>query len=306
MKLSRRQIIASGAGAGAYLSLGAANALAPGQTGLLTKPIPSTGEPLPVIGIGTHVWSPISGGQAGDSVAATLRAFRALGGRVVETAPAYRNAATTPRQLLDSAGLADAFFVATKVHRERAAEGRQRLAGTLNAMRRPQLDLLQLPRLRASGAELAELLEWRATGRIRYLGVTASRTSQHAEVEALMRQVPLDFIQVNYSLQERAAEARLLPLARERGIAVLASRPLANGRLLRSLQATALPEWAAEFDCASWAQFFLKYAISQPAVTCALPGMTSPAHARDNMAAGYGRLPDASLRERQRQLIERV
>jgi aryl-alcohol dehydrogenase-like predicted oxidoreductase len=306
MKLTRRQMIASGAGAGAYLGLSAAHALAPAQDGLLSRPIPRTGELLPVIGVGTHVWTPLSGGQAGHAVAATLQTFRALGGRVVETAPAYRSAGATARQLLDDAGLGDAFFVTTKVHREQAAGGRERLAAAASALRRNQLDLLQLPRLRGSAAELAELLEWRAAGRIRYLGVTATRTSQHAEVEALMRRLPLDFIQVNYSLQERAAEARLLPLARDRGIAVLASRPLASGRLLRSLQATTLPAWAAEFGCASWAQFFLKYAIAAPAVTCALPGMTSPAHARDNMAAGTGRLPNAELRARQRRLIDQI
>jgi len=306
MKLTRRQIIASGAGAGAYLGLGAANALAADSRALMTKPIPRTGEQLPVIGIGTHVWSPISGGHAGGAVAATLQAFRDLGGRVVETVPAFRSAAATPRELLDNAGLGDAFFVTTKVNRERDAEGRARLAGATAALRRTRLDLLQLPRLRASDAELAQLIEWRASRRIRYLGITATRTSQHAEVEALMRRAPLDFIQVNYSLQERAAEARLLPLARERGIAVLASRPLANGRLLRSLHSKALPQWAAEFDCHSWAQFFLKYAVAEPAVTCALPGMTSPGHARDNMAAGYGRLPDARLRAQQRALIDQA
>ena len=306
MKLTRRQVIASGAGAGAYLSLGAAQALATGSAGLLTKTIPSTGEALPVIGIGTHVWTPISGGRSGGAVAATLQAFSELGGRVVETAPTYRSAAQTPGQLLAAAGLHDAFFVATKVDHERHAEGQQRLKDTLGAFNRSRMDLLQMPRLRASDAELDELAEWRANGRIRYLGVTATRTSQHAEIESLMQRAPLDFIQVNYSLQERAAEARLLPLAHERGIAVLASRPLANGRLLRSLQGTVLPSWAAQFDCQSWAQFFLKYAVAHPAVTCALPGMTSPAHARDNMAAAYGRLPDAELRARQRDLIKQA
>jgi len=306
MKLTRRHVIASGAGAGAYLGLGAAQALVAPTAGLITRPIPGTGEHLPVIGIGTHVWTPLSSGLDGSTVASTLQAFREQGGRVVETAPAYRNAERTHGELLRAAGLDDAFFVATKVDRELHAAGRERLHGALRTVRRARMDLLQMPRLRAANAELDQLLEWRASGRIRYLGVTATRTSQHAEVEALMRRAPLDFVQVNYSLQERGAEARLLPLAQERGIAVLASRPLANGRLLKTLQGSELPAWAAEFGCRSWAQFFLKYAIANPAVTCALPGMTSPTHARDNMAAAYGELPDAGLRARQREFIARA
>lgn len=299
MQLTRRQVIATGAGAGACLGLGLGSAWSAPDAQLITKRIPSSGEALPVIGIGTNRW--VSAGPASeiDGLRATLRVFRDMGGRVIDTAPSYRTSEKALGQMIGELGLDNAFFLATKVDREVQAEGIARMESSLNTLNRASMDLMQIHNMRGAAAQLDTLLKWRETGRLRYIGITTSRTSQHAEMEALMRSMPLDFVQVNYSLSDRAAEERILPLAGERNMAVLANRPMEHGRLFKAVQNSRLPEWSAEFDCKSWGQFFLKYVVSHPTVTCAIPGMTKLAHARDNMGANFGRLPDAELRAKQ-------
>ena len=306
MKLTRRQVIAAGASAGAYMAIGASNALAKEQRTVISKIIPATGEALPVIGIGTNRW--VAAGLASEmqGLRDTLQIFKDMGGRVIDTAPVYRTSEKALGQIIRQLGLDDAFFLATKVDKTEKAAGIKRMEASLEKLHRKSMDLMQIHNMRGAEAQLETLLEWRETGRIRYIGITTSRTDQHAEMEALMNSKPLDFVQVNYSLRDRAAENRLLPLALEKGIAVLANRPFAHGRLFKDVGGATPPSWAAEFDCDTWAQFFLKYVVAHPAVTCAIPGMTKLVHATDNMGANFGRLPDAQLRARQEQVLASI
>lgn len=303
MKLTRRQIIAAGASAGACISFGAASTGLASITSPITKAIPGSNERLPVIGIGTNRW--VTGGSPDEKAALrnTLKTFQRMGGRVIDTAPAYRTSEEALGKLIAELNFDEAFFLATKVDREEKRAGIERMQDSLTKLNRASMDLMQVHNLRGAHVQMENMIEWRESGRIRYLGITTSRNDQHAEMEALMRELPVDFIQVNYSLVERAAESRILPLAEEKGIAVLANIPLARGRLFNATANTKLPEWAAEFDCRSWGQFFLKYVVSHTGVTCTIPGMTRVAHAEDNMGANFGRLPDAALRKRQEQLI---
>ncbi|NND53796.1 MAG: aldo/keto reductase [Gammaproteobacteria bacterium] len=299
MKLSRRQVIAAGAGAGAYVGFGlGAAAFAAGETPI-TKLIPSSGEALPVIGIGTNRW--VAGGSPAEAQAFrdVLKVFRDGGGRVVDTAPSYRTSEEALGTAIDELGFRDAFFLATKVDRSEKQDGIARMNDSLVKLQRESMDLIQVHNLRGARVQLETLLEWRESGRIRYAGITTSRVSQHAEMEALMREYPLDFVQVNYSLQDRAAEERILPLAEEKGIATLINLPFARGKLFKAVKDQAVPDWATEFNCRSWGQFFLKYVVSHSGVTCAIPGMSKVAHAEDNMGANFGTLPDAAMRRRQ-------
>ena len=308
MKLTRREVIAAGAGAsaGALLGFSPDRLHAEDDKKIITKKISSTGEALPVIGIGTNRWVAAGSQSEISALRETLRTFRNLGGQVIDTAPAYRSSEKALGQLISELGFTNAFFLATKVDREIKAEGIARMQNSLDKLGRSSIDLMQIHNLIGAEVQLENLLQWRATGRIRYLGVTTSRVSEHAEMVALMKSMPLDFIQVNYSLAQREAEDEVLPLARERNIAVLVNRPFAQGRLFKAVQEHAVPDWATEFDCRSWGQFFLKYVVSHPAVTCAIPGMTQQAHAQDNMQANFGRLPNAALRKRQAALIAAI
>lgn len=303
MNFTRRQVIAAGAGAGALLGTGVFGSAAADTTTLVTKPIPGTNEQLPVIGIGTNRWA--AGGSPAEiqGLRDTLQGFRELGGRVIDTAPAYRTSEKVLGQLISELGFDDAFFLATKVDREEKMDGIRRMEDSLTKLNRSTMDLMQVHNLRGAETQLKTMLEWRDAGRIRYVGITTSRNDQHAEMAALMKSMPLDFIQVNYSLADRAAEDVILPLAEARGMAVLVNLPLARGRLFKATADAELPGWAAEFDCRSWGQFFLKYVVSHSGVTCAIPGMTRLAHARDNLGAAYGRLPDAAMRARQEKLL---
>lgn len=303
MKLSRRQVIAAGAGAGAYLGFGPGSAAFATNDTPITKLIPSSGEALPVIGIGTNRWVADTSPEEAQVFRNVLTVFRQNGGRVIDTAPAYRTSEEALGTIIDELGFNDAFFLATKVDRADKQDGIARMQDSLDKLNRKTMDLIQVHNLRGAKVQIETLLEWREAGRIRYAGITTSRPGQHAEMEALMQEYPLDFIQVNYSIQDRAAEERILPLAREKGIATLVNLPFARGKLFKAVQGRELPAWAGEFDCRSWGQFFLKYVVSKAGVTCAIPGMTKVAHAQDNMGANFGRLPDAELRRRQEDLM---
>jgi len=303
MKLSRRQVIAAGAGAGAYLGFGLGTAALAANESPITKLIPSSGEALPVIGIGTNRWVADASPDETQAFREVLTVFRENGGRVIDTAPSYRTSEEALGSLINELGFDNAFFLATKVDRSDKQAGIDRMNDSLGKLNRESMDLIQVHNLRSARVQLETLLEWRESGRIRYAGITTSRVSQHAEMEALRREYPLDFIQVNYSLVDRAAEDRILPLAREKGIATLVNLPFARGKLFKTVKDRPLPDWATEFNCRSWGHFFLKYVVSHSGVTCAIPGMTKVAHAQDNMGANFGRLPDAELRRRQEDLM---
>lgn len=309
MKLTRRQVIAASASAGAYLGLGMRSFAMDGGTApasantLITKSIPKSGELLPVIGLGTNRWVAAGSESAIADLRATLKAFNEMGGRVIDTAPSYRSSEKALGQLIGELGMRNAFFLATKVDRNQKEEGLARMLDSLSKLGTASVDLMQIHNLRGAEAQIETMLAWQQKGRIRYIGITTSSTSQFADMELLMKTMPLDFVQLNYSLKDQDAEERLLPLAIEKGIAVMVNRPFSRGRLFDAFKKESLPAWAADINCVSWAQFFLKYVVSHPAVTCTIPGTTKESHVRDNMGANFGRLPDKEMRQQQEALF---
>jgi aryl-alcohol dehydrogenase-like predicted oxidoreductase len=266
---------------------------------LRTRPIPSSGEQIPVVGIGTaRRYDVESTREALQPLGDVLATFSEMGGRVVDTAPSYGRAETVVGELVNEIGNRDDLFLATKVRTEGREEGIQQMETSLRRFHTDRIDLMQVHNLVDVDTQLATLREWKEAGRIRYLGVTTSFDRQYEAFEAVMREHDLDFIQVNYSLGDRAAGERILPLAADRGMAVLINLPYGRGRLFQKAGDRPLPDWAAEFDCESWGQFFLKFILGHPAVTCAIPGTAKLTYLVDNLGAAKGRLPNAELRQR--------
>jgi len=304
MTYTRREVVRMGAGAGAALFLGVPPRL-PQAAELITKVIPSSGERIPVVGIGARNYR-VGAGWAPDTVElrATLRTFHELGGRLIDTSPNYGASETIVGELLEGLGLRDDLFLATKVDRQTRAEGLARMEGSLERLRTDRFDLMQVHNLRGWAEQMPNLLEWKQDGRLRHLGVTTSSARQYEELERILRQEDLDFIQVDYAVDNRGAAERVLPLAADRGAAVLINLPFGRGRLFSRVGDRPLPEWASEFDCESWGQFFLKYVVSHPAVTVAIPGTTQSHHAVDNIGAATGRLPTPELRRRMEEFVD--
>ncbi|PYN85751.1 MAG: aldo/keto reductase [Candidatus Rokuibacteriota bacterium] len=285
------------------LRLMAAAAALPAGAGaapqMLSRPIPASGETIPVVGLGTWRVFDVGGAQAERApLRDVLKNLVELGGRVVDSSPMYGAAESVVGDLAAELAITDTLFLATKVWTSGRDAGVAQMEQSLKRLRARRLDLIQIHNLLDWRAHLKTLREWKAAGRIRYLGVTHYTSSAYDELERVLRAETLDFVQVNYSLGEREAERRILPLARDRGVAVLANRPFAEGGLFQRVRAQAVPSWAAEFDCESWAQFFLKWILADPAVTCAIPGTSRPQHLVDNLRAAAGRLPDAAMRDR--------
>ena len=302
--LTRRELITASAGAGACLGMGLSPAAAADPSRLILKPVPATGEMLPVIGIGTNKWVDDGDEDTMIRLGATLATFTDRGGRVIDTAPAYRSSESALGRLIEEQGIRNAFFLATKVDRADAVDGLMRMEQSQKKLRTNQIDLMQVHSLRGADEQMRNLQTWKELERIRYIGLTTSRSDQFAEMEQLMREYPVDFVQLNYSVIGREAEKRLLPLAQEKNIAVMVNLPFHRGKLFKAVGDRPVPGWAAEFNCESWAQFFLKFVVSHPAVTCAIPGMTKPEHAGDNMGAAYGRLPDEAERARMAKMFK--
>jgi len=296
MIISRRQLLKFGTGAGFIAVTGNWRpVLAETQTRIMTT-IPSTGEQLPAVGIGTRDFRSNANADEMLRFRQTLEVFHASGGRVIDTSPNYGEAETVIGSLLRDIGIRDDVFLATKVDREDQQQGVERMNRSFELLGGDQIDLMQVHNLRGTEAELETMKNWKAEGRFRYLGVTTHRPRQYEEMQNVMRNQPLDFIQLNYSLADRSAEKTILPLARDRGIAVLVNLPFARGALFKAVANRALPDWAAEMDAESWGQIFLKYVISYPASTLPIPGTTKPHHVKDNLGAAVGRLPDEALR----------
>lgn len=302
MGISRRTVLELGAGLGAAL-LASRHALA--QTGpLLTKTIPSTGERVPPIGIGTNRFGVGADAAARAQLRATLKLFADLGGKVIDTAAVYGTSEEVIGDLVRELGVRPNLFLASKTDLTGKTAGQAGLERSLARLRADKLDLMQVHNLANLAKELPVLRDWQAAGRVRHVGVTISTADQYAELERAIQTEKLDFVQVNYSLDDRSAGERLLPLAADKGLAVLANLPFGRGAAFDKVGGRPLPDWAAELDCASWGQFFLKYIVSHPAVTCAIPGTRREAHVLDNLGAARGRLPDAALRRRQEQLFD--
>src|SRR5215813_3018031 len=271
---------------------------------VLTRAIPSSGEKLPVIGLGT--WQAFDVDLTADNrrqLGEVLSLFVKLGGRVIDTSPMYGRAENVIGELTTALGIRDKVFLATKVWTRGKENGIKSMERSMALLRTKRIDLMQVHNLVDVETQMATLSEWKAQGRIRYLGITHYEAGAFADVEKIMRSEKLDFVQINYSLMEREAEERLLPLAREHGVAVIVNRPFGGGDLFSRTRSKPLPDWAAEIDCRSWAQFFLKWIVANPIVTCAIPATDKPGHLEDNMHGGIGRLPDAAMRRRMKELV---
>jgi aryl-alcohol dehydrogenase-like predicted oxidoreductase len=292
---SRRDFLRFALGAGT-LALTEGYSMAASMIG---RPIPRSGESLPVIGLGT--WQTFDVG--GDSSARAplrevLREFTRLGGSVIDSSPMYGSSESVTGDLAADLKLREQLFIATKVWTSGRDAGIRQMEESFRRLRAKRMDLMQVHNLVDWRTHLATLRKWKEQGKVRYIGVTHYTASAYSDLARVLASEELDFVQLNYSLAEREAERRLLPLAAERRVAVLVNRPFAGGPLFSKVRGKPLPSWAKDIGCATWAQFFLKFIISHPAVTCAIPATSKVAHLIDNMQAGVGPLPDAAARER--------
>jgi len=275
----------------------------PTAAAMLTRKIPSSGELLPVIGLGT--WQTF---DVGADVAArkpleeVMREFAALGGKLIDSSPMYGRSEEVAGDVIANLGLNKKLFIATKIWTSGKAAGIAQMEASMHKLRvdvkTAPIDLMQVHNLLDVETHLETLKAWKQQGRVRYIGVTHYTSGAYDAVAKVIAKHQVDFLQINYSVGEREAEQRLLPLAKERGIAVIVNRPFAGGELFRRLRGTPLPSWAAEIDCKSWAQLMLKFVLGHPAVTCAIPATSKVEHLRDNMGGGVGRMPDEKMRAR--------
>ncbi|MEX2527091.1 MAG: aldo/keto reductase [Gemmatimonadota bacterium] len=303
--MSRRRALQVGLGAvtAAALSPGRVAGLFHRQDVIL-KAIPSTGEQIPAVGMGTWQTFMVDNTEAELApLRQVLSTFVEMGGRVLDSSPMYDPAEEVAGRLASELGLLDDLWVATKVWTEGAAEGRAQMEQSMAELRRPNIELMQVHNLMDVETHLDTLEEWKAQGRFRYIGVTNTSLQRYPAVEAILDDPRIDFLQTNYSVGEQQAAERLLPKAMERGIGVIVARPFGGGGLFSAVRGHPLPEWAADFDCTAWSQFMLKYIISHPAVTCAIPATSNPDHMRENMGACRGRLPDAATRRRMEEVM---
>jgi aryl-alcohol dehydrogenase-like predicted oxidoreductase len=299
---SRRDVLRSGLAAAVAAALTPQQSRAAAELPLITKPIPATGERLPVVGLGTDQFR--SSERA--VIQAEIQRMLELGGTVIDTAAAYGDSEELIGEALAAQGGRDRMFVASKLTVNDVGTdtraGEESFRRSLARLQTRRIDLLQVHNLEGVEALMPVLQKWKREGQIRYIGITTSRVGQHSHMVEFMRQYPLDFVQVDYSLANRDAAANVLPLATERHIGVLANIPFGFGSVLRQAQTRRLPDWAADIDVTSWSQFLLKYVISHPAVTCAIPGSTQVAHLEENQRAGRGRLPDEATRRKMEQV----
>ena len=265
----------------------------------LKRPIPRTGEMLHAVGLGTWQTFDVAGDAAELAAAREVLArFVKAGGQMVDSSPMYRSSEAVVGELAAGLGARKSLFLATKVWTSGREAGMRQMEESLRRMQTARMDLMQVHNLTDVNTQLDTLREWKAQGKIRYLGITHYHEGAYAELERLIRSENLDFAQFNYNVVATEAEKRLLPLCADYATAVIVNRPFEEGALFRAVKGKPLPEWAQEFDCDSWARFFLKFILSHPAVTCAIPATRNPDYLLDNMGAAVGRLPDASLRRR--------
>jgi diketogulonate reductase-like aldo/keto reductase len=294
------------------LAVAAGGALLPApsgaqETALLTRTIPSTGERLPVIGLGSWITFNVGDDRvARDACAGVMREFFATGGRMIDSSPMYGSSQSVIGYGLARLGMPATLFSADKVWIAAASRGATQIEDSRTHWGVPRFDLLQVHNLLAWQDHLPMLFAMKQAGRVRYVGITTSEGRRHRDVEQIMRSQPLDFVQVTYNPVDREVEARILPLARERGIAVIVNRPFQQGTLIDAVARHPLPAWAAEIGCTNWAQVLLKFIVSHPAVTCAIPATTQAAHVRENMGAARGALADEAMRRRIIAHVERL
>jgi diketogulonate reductase-like aldo/keto reductase len=303
--LSRRRLLRSLAATGAAALCWPPMARAQRRR-TLTRPIPSTGEALPVVGLGS--WITFNVGDdivARDACTEVMRAFFGAGGRLIDSSPMYGSSQQVIGYGLNKLN-GPSVFSADKVWISSAPRGPAQIEASRRSWGIPRFDLLQVHNLLSWEEHLRTLLAMKAAGQLRYVGITTSEGRRHRDFEQIMRSRPLDFAQVTYNILDREVEDRILPLAQDRGIGVIINRPFREGALIRKLQRHPLPGWAAEIDCASWAQFILKFIVSHPAVTCAIPATTRVDHVQENMRAAHGPLPDQSMRAKMIAYVEKL
>lgn len=284
-------------------SIGAAllplNAFHPVQSSMMQRIIPSSGEKLPVVGLGT--WQQFDVGSDAAVRAPlkqVLQEMVRLGGKLIDSSPMYARSEEVIGDLTTETGHANDFFYATKVWTRGRQEGIDQMNASLKKMRRKTMDLMQIHNLVDWQTHFTTLRKWKEEGKIRYIGITHYTDSAHEDLERILVKEKPDFVQFNYSIRERNAEKRLLAAAKDNGVAVIINEPFEKGELFGLVKGKSLPSWAAEYDINSWGQYFLKYIISHPAVNCVIPGTSNPKHVADNMGAGYGKLPDEAGRKK--------
>ena len=269
---------------------------------MLTRPIPSTGEAMPVIGLGTWRAFDVGLGAVRRPLGKVLQLLLDAGGRIIDSSPMYRRAETVTGDLLAESGARPRSFLATKVWTTGRERGIEQMRRSAQLLRAEVIDLMQIHNLVDWRTHLATLRRMKEEGRVRYIGITHYTTGALPELARILDREPdIDFVQLGYSLATRAAETELLPTAAARGIAVIVNQPLERGELFRRVRGRAVPDWVSEFDCTSWAQLFLKYILAEPAVTCVIPATGNPEHIKDDLAAGFGNLPDTRQRQQIRQ-----
>lgn len=265
---------------------------------MIERKIPSSGEMIPVVGLGS--WLQFDVGPSSierESLKEVLRKMIEMGGRLIDSSPMYGKSEQVIGDLTNQIGLQDKFFYATKVWTTGKASGIEQMENSLEKMRRRKMDLIQVHNLVDYKTHLRTLDKWKAEGKVRYTGITHYTSSSHETLEGIIKSEKIDFVQFNYSIRERNAEKSLLPAAQDRGVAVIINVPFDKNSLFKIVHGKKLPEWAKEYDIKSWGQYFLKYIISHPAVTCVIPGTSDPEHLMDNMGAGFGKLPDEKARK---------
>ncbi len=299
---TRREVLAMAGAAGGWL-------LAPGLAGaqetVMTRPIPSSGESMPVIGLGTSGVFDVE--PTADALAPRLDIVRMMvehGASMIDTSPMYGRAEDVSGRVVEELGVRDRIFYATKVWTEGREAGLAQMEDSFRLLRTDTIDLMQVHNLVDWRTQLASIRELQEEGRIRYSGITHYRVSEHQALADVIEAERPDFVQLNYSIVTRAAADRLLPLAADRGVAVIVNRAFEDGRLFQRVRGREVPGWAAEAGMESWGRFFLKYVLAHPAVTCVIPGTSKPKHMRDNLGAGMGPLPDEALRKRMVSFIE--
>jgi diketogulonate reductase-like aldo/keto reductase len=274
------------------------------ESTMITRPIPSSGEAMPVIGLGTWQVFDIGGDEkARQPLRTVLQELTDAGGRMIDTSPMYGRAEAVTGDLVAEMGLRQRVFLATKVWTSGRDAGIAQMRRSAELLKSPVLDLIQIHNLLDWQTHLAALRRMKEAGQVRYIGITHYTTGSLPELARILEsESGIDFVQFGYSLATRDAETRLLPVAAARRVATIVNQPFETGGMFGRVRGRALPDWAAEFDCTSWAQLFLKYILAEPAVTCAIPATGSPEHMADDLKAGFGRLPDAQQRQRIRQL----
>jgi aryl-alcohol dehydrogenase-like predicted oxidoreductase len=303
-RISRRTFAKMTLAAAGLIAAAGPEALAAPAT-IIRRRIPSSGELIPIMGLGTNRYGVGDSAEARAPLREALARFRDRGGTVIDTAPGYRTSESVLGDLLSDLGIHDDVFMATKVDRESGHDDSlAQMRDSADRLQTDTIDLMQVHSLRAWENNLPLLQELKQDGQFRYIGVTTSWSSQYAEMEKAMNRHDLDFIQVDYSLEQREAAERLLPLAADRGMAVMLNRTLGGGRIFEAVGDQPLPEWAGDLQIESWAQFLLKYALSHPAATVAIPGMTKVRHIDDNFGAAQGPIPDAGQRRKMEEFFD--